>query len=456
MGGAAGAHDGDDRVVGDGDPGPAPAPAAPGSGPAAAADALAVIASTDGLGPISFDRLLEAFGGADEILAVAIGPDGARDLRAAARDPDEPGRSSLTARAAAALVERARNPGPLLAAMRAAGVLAVALGDPRYPGRLRTIELPPRVLFVRGDPGVLNVPHVVGVVGTRRPTDQGRRTASRIGASLARAGAVVVSGLAVGIDGVAHAAVLGAGGTTVAVIGGGHDRLFPRAHLRLADAIVAGGGAILSEHAPGTEPTRGTFPRRNRIISGLVEAVVVVEAGAHSGALVTAAWALEQGRECFLVPGSIDAPQSAGCLAWLRDYAGVARIVAGVPQLLEDLGLPAAAAFVPTSDAAREGATRGHGSLVPAAGPPRTAKLAAIVLDLPPREGAVLRALAVGAATADEVAAVSRLPIGAVLAGLTGLEERGLVVGRLGRYRVPEEVVESPVPAPERAGQPAA
>jgi DNA processing protein len=427
-----------------------------GSGRLSPGDALAVVAAVEGVGPISFDRLLESLGGPNEILAIAIGPDGARDLRAAARDPDEPGRSSLTVKAAAALVERARDPEPLLAAMRDAGVVAVALGDPRYPGRLRTIELPPRVLFVRGDPGSLDVPNVAAVVGTRRPTDEGRRTASRIGASLARAGAVVVSGLAVGIDGAAHAAVLGAGGITVAVIGGGHDRLFPRAHGRLADAIVAGGGAILSEHPPGSEPTRGTFPRRNRIISGLADAVVVVEAGARSGALVTAAWALEQGRECFLVPGSIDAPQSAGCLAWLRDYAGVARIVAGVPQLLEDLGLPAAAAFAPTVVTARELATHGHGSLAPAAGPPRTATLAAVILDLPPREGAVLRALAVGAATADEVAAVSRLPIGAVLAGLTGLEERGLLVGTLGRYRVRDEFAEGAGPVPDRAGQPAA
>src|SRR6185369_9089659 len=113
---------------------------------------------------------------------------------------------------------------------------------------------------------------------------------------------------------------LRAGGTTVAVIGGGHAHLSPRRHDRLADAIVAGGGAVISEHAPDIEPTHGTFPRRNRIISGASDATVVVEAPARSGALITASWALEQGRPCYLVPGSIDAPASAGCLAFLREF----------------------------------------------------------------------------------------------------------------------------------------
>src|SRR5207237_8709213 len=121
---------------------------------------------------------------------------------------------------------------------------------------------------------------------------------------------------------------------TVAFIGSGHARLFPPVHSRLADAIVEAGGAVVSEHSPETEPTRGTFPRRNRLISGSADAVIVVEAGARSGALLTASWALEQGRECYLVPGSIDAPASAGCLGFLRDWPGLAKVVAGVPQLL--------------------------------------------------------------------------------------------------------------------------
>ena len=130
----------------------------------------------------------------------------------------------------------------------------------------------------------------------------------------------MVSGLAVGIDGAAHAAAVHAHGLTVAVIGSGHGALRPHAHSRLARSIVEAGGAIVSELGPDIRPSKGTFPRRNRIISGLADATVVVEAPARSGALITASWALEQGRECFLVPGSIDAPASAGCLAFLREF----------------------------------------------------------------------------------------------------------------------------------------
>ena len=136
----------------------------------------------------------------------------------------------------------------------------------------------------------------MAIVGTRRPTAVGRATSGRIADAIAGLDVTVVSGLALGIDAAAHAATLRAGGTTVAVIGGGHLRLYPASHRGLARAIVAQGGAVISEFPPETAPNRGTFPRRNRIISGLADATVVVEAGARSGALTTAAWALEQGR----------------------------------------------------------------------------------------------------------------------------------------------------------------
>ncbi len=406
------------------DPGPPPDPGV--------TEALAVIAAVEGVGPVTLERLLSACGGPREILAIARGHGGAAELRAASRDPEER-RPTLTEGAAAALVDVARVPEPILASMREAGVHALGLDDPGYPARLRLIELPPRVVFVRGSDAALEAAQSVAIVGTRHPTDAGRRTASRIGAALARAHVLVVSGLAIGIDGAAHESVVEASGRTVAVIGGGHGRLFPAAHDRLADAIVDGGGAVISEHAPGVPPTRGTFPRRNRVISGLVDAVVVVEAGARSGALLTAAWALEQGRECFLVPGSIEAQESAGCLAWLREFAGVARIVAGVPQLLEDLGVDALAAL-PVPDRS----VLSRGSLVPPARPTQAPSAAAVALDLPEREGRLLQALVRGAATADELAAVTGFPIGAVLGGLTGLEGRGLVAGTYGRYRVPD------------------
>ena len=161
-----------------------------------------------------------------------------------------------------------------------------------------------------GDVRALGTAQAVAVVGTRRPTERGRLVAARIATALVGAGAAVVSGLAIGIDGAAHDAAVTAGGTTVAVIGGGHASIYPRAHAALAEAIVAGGGAVVSELAPDVASTRGTFPRRNRVISGLADATVVVEAPARSGALITASWALEQGRDCFLVPGPIDARET--------------------------------------------------------------------------------------------------------------------------------------------------
>ena len=444
--------------------GPAPTPAA--------REALAVIASVEGIGPVTLERLIAAFGGPEEVLAVGRGPDGGALLREASRGPDERW-PSMRLTAAEAIAAAARDPGPILAAMGAAGVHVLLLEDPSYPRRLRHIALPPRLLFVRGDDTALESANVVAVVGTRRPSDEGRRTAARIGAALARAGALVVSGLALGIDGAAHAAVVGEGGRTVAVIGGGHDRLFPAAHDRLGAAIVEGGGAVISEHAPGVRPSTGTFPRRNRVISGLADAVVVVEAGVRSGALLTAAWALEQGRECFLVPGSIEAPTSAGCLAWLRDYAGLTRIVAGVPQLLEDLGLDGLAAFPsragnrameppagaaprsrpdgagldgkgangpgpdrngpdgPGTDASSDGAMR------PGLGAPAAPSVSAVALDVPERERRLLIALDRGATSVDELAAATALSVGAVLGGLTGLEALALVEESFGRYRIP-------------------
>ena len=402
---------------------------------AANRDALAVLVSVDGVGPATLESLLAAMGSANTALRVAAGRNGAASLGAAIRDGG-PDVVRVTRATLDRVVEAARSSDTFLAGMRSSGVHAITLEDAAYPARLRTIEMPPRVLFVRGVDAALEAVDAVAVVGTRRPTDLGRRTASRIGAALARAGALVVSGLALGIDGAAHAAAIEASGTTVAVIGGGHGRLAPVAHDRLAAVIIERGGAVISEHAPNTKPTRGTFPRRNRIISGLVDAVIVVEAGVRSGALLTAAWALEQGRECFLVPGTIEAPESAGCLAWLRDYSGLTRVVSGVPQLLEDLGLAADSAFAPgvESGVAKDHAPYAHHGLRPpghrVAGP----SVEAVAMDLPAREASLVRALAVGATTTDELAAVTRMPIGAVLAGLTVLEARSIVVSAYGRY----------------------
>jgi len=328
-----------------------------------------------------------------------------------------------------------------LEAVRALDLTVVTLDDQEYPERLRRVDMPPPLLFVRGSVSALTADAAVAVVGTRWPTDKGRMIAGWIGSALARAGAVVVSGLAVGIDGAAHAAVVAERLPTVAVLGGGHARLFPKAHERLADAIVAAGGAVVAELPPETPATRGTFPRRNRLVSGLSDATVVVEAGRHSGALITAGWALEQGRECFLVPGPLDAPTSEGCHAFLRSFPGQTRVVCGIPELLEDLGLvgecDSASVSGPGAPASQAG--RGVAGARPARsrGPQATvagAGAEAAVAALAPVERSIAELLTSGPATADDLARRSGLSAAVILSALTLLELRGLVVGSYGRY----------------------
>jgi DNA processing protein len=377
-------------------------------------EALIVLSIVEGLGPATLARVSARLGCARAILNVASKPNAVAELVAANADADGT-LHAMPEHVACDIVDVAARAPAVLAELLSSGVEVVTIEDAGYPARLRTIDLPPHVLFVEGDPAALTSPHAVGVVGTRRPTEAGRLTASRIGAALARAGAVVVSGLAVGVDGAAHAAVVERGGVTVAVLGGGHDHLFPSAHRRLAAAIVAAGGAVVSEFPPRTEPLPGLFPRRNRIISGLSDATVVVEAGASSGALITANWALEQGRECFLVPGSIDSPSSAGCLSFLREFPGQARIVAGIPQLIEDLELV--------------DALSGIGSV------PVTPTAAAVLVGLDAGPRRIAAELLAGRTTADELVSATGLPIAGVLAALTLLESRQLVAGAYGRYR---------------------
>jgi DNA processing protein len=377
-------------------------------------EALIVLSIVEGLGPATLARLIARLGSARAILDLASRPNAVTELVQANADADGT-LHAMPEPVAQDVVDVAGRATAVLADLLSSGVEVVTIEDADYPARLRTIDLPPHVLFVEGDTAALGARHAVAIVGTRRPTEAGRLTSSRIGAALARAGAVVVSGLAVGIDGAAHAAVVEEGSITVAVLGGGHDHLFPGAHRRLAAAIVACGGAVVSEFAPRTEPLPGLFPRRNRIISGLSDATVVVEAGASSGALITANWALEQGRDCFLVPGSIDSPASAGCLSFLREFPGQARIVAGIPQLIEDLELV--------------DAVIGAGSV------PVTRSAAAVLVGLDAGPRRIAAELLAGRTTADELVAATGLPIAGVLAALTLLESRELVAGAYGRYR---------------------
>lgn len=203
-------------------------------------------------------------------------------------------------------------------AIGACGCRVMMLGDPDYPGALAGIEDPPDVLFVVGS---VPLEVGVGVVGTRRSTRYGTRIATAYGEAIARAGWPLVSGLARGVDAAAHLGTVAGNGIGVAVLGSGPDITYPREHRPLRDRLVEMGGAAITEYPPGTPPHGWRFPPRNRIISGLSAAVVVVEAAVTGGALVTAARGLEQGRVVFAVPGDIDREASAGCNRLIRDGA---------------------------------------------------------------------------------------------------------------------------------------
>jgi DNA processing protein len=201
----------------------------------------------------------------------------------------------------------------------AQGITVLIQTDEDYPRRLLEIEQPPPVVYLKGEIETGDE-WAVAVVGTRRVTAYGRQVAEEIAGTLARNGITVISGLARGVDSIAHQAALNAGGRTIAVLGSGVDRIYPPENRRLAEQIIEH-GSIVSDYAPGTPPDASNFPPRNRLISGLSLAVVVVEAGHKSGALITASFAADQGREVFAVPGNITSPGSKGTNRLIRDGA---------------------------------------------------------------------------------------------------------------------------------------
>ncbi|WP_242341298.1 MULTISPECIES: DNA-processing protein DprA [Anaeromyxobacter] len=273
-------------------------------------------------------------------------------------------------------------------------------GDGLYPDRLAQTPDRPAELRLRGALADLRR---VAVVGSRHPDAYGEEMARLLAAGLARAGVSVVSGGALGIDAIAHRAALDAAGHTVAVLGTGVDVLYPASNRPLLQRVLAEGGAILSELPDGTPGFAGNFPRRNRIVSGLSEAVVVVQAGEKSGALITADWARTHGVPVFAVPGDAREPLSAGPIALLRRGAKVA---ASAEDVLGALGIPAA--------------------------PVAERQLALPALAAP--ESALLAALARRPRHADEIARQAGLAPGPALAGLLTLELEGLCEQRPGHY----------------------
>jgi DNA processing protein len=317
---------------------------------------------------------------------------------AAARDAHATDGESRTRRFAS--FEAAFDETPYLRELDRSGLRWLARSDPAFPALLGSVHDPPPGLFLRGAaPAELLSRPSVAIVGARSCTDYGAHVARTLGRELAAAGAVVISGLARGVDGWAHRGALDARGATVAVLGCGVDRDYPRAHATLA-AQVAASGLIVSEYPPGVEPAPWRFPARNRIVAGLAAATVVVEARDRSGALITADFALEEGREVLSVPGEITSALSRGTNALLRLGAGP---VTSSEDVLEAIGL------APPDDP----------------GPGAPGGVAARVLE----------ALDAGAATADEVVRAAGLDASAAAAALTELELAGLVRGTAGVYR---------------------
>lgn len=202
-----------------------------------------------------------------------------------------------------------------------------------WPAALTAIDSPPRQLWLRGKYEALCNPRRIAIVGTRSPTPYGRAQAERFAAAFAEAGLTVVSGLARGIDQAAHAGALDAGGDTVAVLGSGVDCHWPRGDI--ADRVLDG-GLFISEYPPGMEPRRHHFPMRNRLISGLCQGVLVIEAARVSGSLITCRWALDQGREVFALPGRVDQPMAGGCHRLLKEGAA---LVEHPREVLDELEL---------------------------------------------------------------------------------------------------------------------
>jgi DNA processing protein len=286
--------------------------------PSEAEEACAALSLTrvSGLGPRRAKLLIDHFGSAVRAVAACrrgdVGSALTTDRRASATTSD--------------LARRLRGlepiPASALADLRRRGIRVLVYGAPAYPARLRHLHDPPTLVYVRGCLPLLKASGVA-IVGTRRATAYGRRMARDLARGVALRGRTVISGMARGIDGAAHRAALDAGGSSIGVLGCGLERVYPNEHRGLY-ARMRDEGLLVSEFAPGQAPKPAFFPRRNRIIAALAEAVVVVQAGPRSGALITVGHALDIGREVFAVPGPVGPPASEGVHRLLRDGAGLA------------------------------------------------------------------------------------------------------------------------------------
>lgn len=366
--------------------------------------ALVALVSLPGMGPARMTAVIERTGSAVAAWSsVRRGDLDGIDLRCVATR--------------AALVEGWRNaagredPADVLARHRAAGVTVLLPDDEHWPSALATDPDPPRLLFVRGDPTLLERPGVA-VVGTRRCTAGGAHIAGRFGAGLADAGLSVISGLALGVDGAAHRGALGAGGAPVGVVGSGPDIVYPARHRALWGA-VAQEGVLVGEAPLGARPERWRFPARNRIIAALSLAVVVVESGARGGSMTTADEAADRGVPVLAVPGSVLAEQSVGTNRLISEGTPVARDVADV---LAALGVRVPAGTPRLFDPAGPQPGREGGP---------AAAVAAVVSVVPASVEQIARAADVG--ITDAVTALARLEASGAVRRVPGGYERAAV-----------------------------
>ena len=308
----------------------------------------------------------------------------------------------------------AADPEKELRSAERAGVKVLTALDEGYPELLKTIYDPPLVLYVRGE---LKPLPAAAIVGTRKATAYGLRMAARLARELASAGVAVASGLARGVDTAAHRAAVEAGGVTWAALGAGLNCIYPGENRRLAESIVERGGALLSEFPLDKGPLAANFPRRNRVISGLSLATVVVEGGFESGALITARFALEQGREVLGVPGPVDAPASLGPNFYIKNGA-----------YLAETGDDIIACFPPDRQFGLKLASRGAAAATEAA--------AAALGELSPDAASAYREIASAdeGLNADELTLKLGWPVQRAAAALFELETSSVLISRNGRY----------------------
>ena len=284
--------------------------------------ALLSIINTPGIGNSRARELVEMFGSPLSVISAPAG-----EISEAVKVSLEVGR---------AMVKSARDPSlseKIISRLDRQGARLVTLWDEEYPKRLKTINDPPILLFVKGEKSPL-YDYSIAIVGTRACSDHARRMTPRIAGDLAASGVTIVSGMALGVDSLAHTGALEAGGRTIAVLGSGIDVIYPPSNRSLYERIVMQ-GMVITEYLPGVKPDPFNFPQRNRIIAGLCLGVVIVEAGLKSGALITAKLAVEQGRELFAVPGAAGLPRSAGVNRLLKE--GTATMIESANDIKEHL-----------------------------------------------------------------------------------------------------------------------